>query len=79
MFYNLPANSYQPMAHKYQPETAVIVAAVKLRCRRESWINSWELQRLYVFLDEHTDIREAIAEAMKECWGHRAESSEQDE
>jgi hypothetical protein len=66
MIRNLPANVYQPMVHKYQPETVTIIATVKARCYRDAWIHGWEIQRLHIFLDEHADIRNAIAEAMKE-------------
>lgn len=61
-----PPNVYQPMAHKFQPETVMIIATVRIRCRRETWIKGWEISQLYHFLDEHTDVREAIAEAIKE-------------
>lgn len=68
MYYGtkLPPNTYQPMVHKYAPETTEIIARVKTRCSRETWVRTWEIQRLHIFLDEHTDIREAIAEALKE-------------
>jgi hypothetical protein len=62
----LPPNIYQPMMHKYAPETTEIIAVVRVRCRTETWTRTWEIQRLHTFLDEHTDIREAIVEAMKE-------------
>lgn len=66
MIRNLPANVYQPMVHKFQPETVTIIATIKRRCPREAWISGWEILQLHHFLDEHTNIREAIAEAMKE-------------
>ena len=54
------------MVHKFQPETVTIIATIKRRCPREAWISGWEILQLHHFLDEHTDVREAIAEAMKE-------------
>jgi hypothetical protein len=56
------------MTHKYQPETVAIIATVRVRLYEEGCRTGygWELQRLHHFLDEHTAIREAIAEAIEE-------------
>jgi hypothetical protein len=65
---NLPPNTYEPMYHKFQSDTVAIIATVRVRLHEEGCRTGygWEIQRLHHFLDEHTTIREAIAEAIKE-------------
>lgn len=68
MIRNLPANVYQPMVHKFQPETVMIIATVKIRLHEDGCRQGYgyEILQLHHFLDEHTSLRETIAEAMKE-------------
>jgi hypothetical protein len=63
-----PLNTYAPMCHKYIPETMAIIATVKVRLYDEGCRVGYgrEIHQLRHFLDEHTAIREAIAEAIEE-------------
>jgi hypothetical protein len=64
----LPPNTYNSMSHKYQEDTVAIIATVRVRLHDEGCRvgYGWEIHRLRHFLDEHTAIREAIAEAIEE-------------